>query len=70
MDPEGYEEEIDLVEEIDLLTNEYVGEVDEVDEDLEDGNSKIYQRLSQYLLLTSFSLIILIILIIIKIKFN
>ena len=43
MDPEGYEEEIDLVEEIDLLTNEYVGEVDEVDEDLEDGNSKIYQ---------------------------
>lgn len=43
--PEGYEEEIDLVEEIDLLTNndDYAG----VDEDLdEDGNSKSKTKLS------------------------
>jgi hypothetical protein len=47
MDPESYEEEIDLVEEIDLLTNDYGGVdgVEEVDEDLEEGKSKIYRLL-------------------------
>src|SRR4051812_26887892 len=59
MDPEGYEEEIDLVEEIDLLTNDYVGVegVDEADEDLEDGNSKNLSKIIVVIVINSFYII-------------